>query len=472
VSLLGLLACSGAHLNVGSDPGNGGGGGSSGGGSSGGGPSGSTGIAGAGGAAGGATEPPPPTPADRIVEFPSALPSPNVIASGPDGNLWFTNNTAPDTVGSVTPGGLPGTLVLIGNKGDVPTGIVTGPDGNLWLAESPGSQSRPSVTGASTSAGFNVKTFPLDQNATPRQITAGSDGNIWFSDPGRNAVGCVVLASNGTYAYPITSAASGASGITSGPDGALWMIETQANRIARVATDGSMTEWPLPTPAASAQLIATGPDGALWFTEAAANKIGRATTTGAVTEYDLPRPNSTPMGIAAGPDGAVWFTESTGHAIGRMLPGGAVTEYALPRTDTSPVSITVGPDGNLWFTDDLTPMDGFIGRLTPESKPFTRLGVSAPSLSGCPSATQSVDVANTGDTPSGKLTVDLDSANPARARFQIADGCSGVALSPGDHCGIDVSLTSTATPAGPFSITITIKPERGDPYSVSVTGHC
>ena len=54
--------------------------------------------------------------------------------------------------------------------------------------------------------------------------------------------------------------------------------------------------------------ITAGPDDALWFTEITGNKIGRITTGGTITEYAI-RLGSAFRGITAGPDGALWFTE-------------------------------------------------------------------------------------------------------------------------------------------------------------------
>src|SRR5258706_184806 len=74
-----------------------------------------------------------------------------------------------------------------------------------------------------------------------------------------------------------------------------------------------ITEFPIPSPRSGAigsSGITSGPDGALWFTEHAAAKIGRVTTAGTVTnEFPLPTHNSEPEGIVAGRDGALWFTE-------------------------------------------------------------------------------------------------------------------------------------------------------------------
>jgi hypothetical protein len=75
----------------------------------------------------------------------------------------------------------------------------------------------------------------------------------------------------------------------------------------------------LPTASSGPTGITTGPDGALWFTERA-GKIGRITTAGVITEFPVPTASSSPNGITAGPDGGLWFTETAGNNIGRALP--------------------------------------------------------------------------------------------------------------------------------------------------------
>jgi virginiamycin B lyase len=67
--------------------------------------------------------------------------------------------------------------------------------------------------------------------------------------------------------------------------------------------------------------ITTGPDGALWFTEFADNKIGRITMQGGITEFSLPASGEAPKNITAGPGGTLWFTESASNQIGRLTPG-------------------------------------------------------------------------------------------------------------------------------------------------------
>ena len=135
------------------------------------------------------------------------------------------------------------------------------------------------------------------------------------------------------------------------------------------------TEFPIPTAGSGPTGITTGPDGALWFTETrlAGNKIGRITTAGVVTEFSTPtagsqspghhdgsgrrtvvhrsqrqqdRPHhhrrcnyripdphgrsAIPKGITTGPDGALWFTEETANQIGRITTAGVVDRIPDP----------------------------------------------------------------------------------------------------------------------------------------------
>jgi uncharacterized protein (TIGR03437 family) len=150
----------------------------------------------------------------------------------------------------------------------------------------------------------------------------------------------------------------------------------------------TITEFPLPANGnfpdqcssgdAEPLRIAAGPDGALWFTESNSNKIGRITTSGSITEYCIPTAGATPQGIAAGSDGNVWFIESTANQVGRITPSGSITEFPIPAPSSEQEEITLGPDGNLWFTDT----DGNIGQVTPSGG----ITIFPPGQAGVPTA--------------------------------------------------------------------------------------
>ena len=96
---------------------------------------------------------------------------------------------------------------------------------------------------------------------------------------------------------------SNPSGIVAGPDGALWVTQgcsgiaqfgTCGESIERITTSGATTTYSLPYTGISQGPtgITNGPDGALWFTESVGNKIGRITIAGAISEYAIPTANS------------------------------------------------------------------------------------------------------------------------------------------------------------------------------------
>ncbi|HTK06273.1 MAG TPA: Virginiamycin B lyase [Ktedonobacteraceae bacterium] len=178
--------------------------------------------------------------------------------------------------------------------------------------------------------------------------------------------------------YPLPGEHSGPSGLTQGPDGALWFTEFYANRIGRITTKGIITEFPLASFRQPSGITA-GPDGNLWFAEEH-GWIGRITPLGVVTEFALPSPVAEPTAITAGPDGNLWFTATGENAIGRITTSGQISLFPLPAEGSAPCGITRGPDGNLWFIEQY----GKIGLITPRGKirEFARPNMESPAFGG------------------------------------------------------------------------------------------
>jgi streptogramin lyase len=247
-----------------------------------------------------------------------------------------------------------------------PVAITVGPDGALWFVGVPGKIGRITTTGV-------VTEFALPAGATATAITAGPDGALWFTgvpgEVGRITTSGVVTefpvpavpppagSPAGTASTPATL-----SGITVGPDGALWFAGVPGE-IGRITTSGVVTEFPLPeipppagSPAGTAGTVVTaagvtaGPDGALWFTDTQPSNslVGRITTTGAVTEYPTTL-NLNPT-IATGPDGDLWV--SGGADLARITPSGDITLFRAPGNFSNVAELTRGPDGNVWFTEE------------------------------------------------------------------------------------------------------------------------
>jgi virginiamycin B lyase len=80
------------------------------------------------------------------------------------------------------------------------------------------------------------------------------------------------------YVYRLRSSAKSQFArnvVTTGPDGDLWTTENFANKIARMAPDGTMLgEYDIPTPASGARCISAMSNGRLYFTQWDAGLIG------------------------------------------------------------------------------------------------------------------------------------------------------------------------------------------------------
>ena len=281
-----------------------------------------------------------------ITEFPipTTASLPLNIVTGPDGNLWFTEN-AGHKIGQISPDG----VVL----NEFPTsagvgGITAGPDGNLWFTLSNDRIGRITTAGVMTEFSAGITAASLLSNITP-----GPDGNLWFTEQVGNQIGRITPLGVVTE-FPIPTAVSGPVGITLGPDGNLWFAERSVDKIGRITTAGVFTEFSVRAGSKPCNLT-SGPDGHLWYVEqgVSGNGVGQMTTAGAFTEFFTGITTTyLSCSITTGPDGNLWFNESSLNKIARMTPAGVGTEFSAGITASSaPAGITLGPDSNLWFTE-------------------------------------------------------------------------------------------------------------------------
>jgi len=249
-------------------------------------------------------------------------------------------------------------------------------DGLAYEASAPNSAVHAVTTSTSTCSDgrvLRVTEFPLASTDTDAEgIAAGPDGNVWFAECFVNKIGRIT--SDGTlteFSAPTLGACP--MGITAGPDGNLWFTELYAGQIGRITPQGTITEFAIPTPDGWPNNITVGPDGNLWFTERQGNKIGRIGTGGKVEEFAVPPADIAPQthepwDIAAGADGKLWFTY--GPNIGQASTTGAVVLFPVPTQGADTGGITAGPDGNLWFTEVpayASDPTHSIGRVTPQA---------------------------------------------------------------------------------------------------------
>ncbi|MBV9148354.1 MAG: Virginiamycin B lyase [Candidatus Eremiobacteraeota bacterium] len=193
-------------------------------------------------------------------------------------------------------------------------------------------------------------------NSGPTALTRGPDSNIWVTETKASKIAKVAGATS-VSEFPTIVPNAGPTSIIAGPDSGLWVTYSIADRIARVTpTSGGITEYPLTAGTHPQEIISAGtPTGSnLYFTEFGANKIGVMTTAGILlSEFPLPNAGSGPYSLIQGTDNAIWFTELNRSAIGRMLVGGQFTnEFPTITANAQPQTIILGPDGALWFVEE------------------------------------------------------------------------------------------------------------------------
>jgi virginiamycin B lyase len=126
--------------------------------------------------------------------------------------------------------------------------------------------------------------------------------------------------------------------------------------------------FPVPTSSAGLGRITTAPDGSMWFLMQDANKVGRITTSGQIQEFALPPTDSSvegpAKGLDVGPDGSVWVTTEHGENLVRMSSAGQVlNNWELPYGSPYGGEVRVGPDGVAWVTMNFD--ESFIVKVTP-----------------------------------------------------------------------------------------------------------
>ncbi|MDX6676184.1 MAG: virginiamycin lyase, partial [Solirubrobacteraceae bacterium] len=187
--------------------------------------------------------------------------SPIAITRGPDGAMWFLE-TAPAAIGRVTTAGEVTEFTL---PEGAPQDLVAGPDGALWMTDYAGNAIRRVATDGSFTS-FPVPTA----SGGPRGITPGPDGALWFTEAARGRIGRITTAG---VATDFDAGSAQPSTIVEGPAGALWFDAPDgggADGLGRMTVAGAADH--LGTPAGTYS-VTSGPDGNLWYLEPDVNRI-------------------------------------------------------------------------------------------------------------------------------------------------------------------------------------------------------
>jgi virginiamycin B lyase len=208
--------------------------------------------------------------------------------------------------------------------------------------------------------------------------------------------------------FSTETSASYPTGITVGPDDALWFAQSGAgeNSLGRMTTDGDYSMFHIPVPDGSApdganghgiNDVVAGPDGGIWATPMVGELSFGANLprvrrfdpgTEDVSESDptvagVNLSNTSGEKITVGPDGALWMT-GTNELI-RITTGGDVSSFPLadpnfPDITVHPYAIATGGDGALWFTSNpyFDDQPATIGRFDPATEETTLFPLAEP----------------------------------------------------------------------------------------------
>jgi glucose/arabinose dehydrogenase len=132
-------------------------------------------------------------------------------------------------------------------------------------------------------------------------------------------------------------------------DGKLYVTDANQEQVFEVDPANGNARQIVEYPKSNRALtgITAGPDGALYVAEWGSNKITRITIDGTIE--DAATKLRTPIGVTFGPDGAMYVLEFTGRVL-RAAPVGEEQKDILTEGLRAPTAITFGSDGNLYVS--------------------------------------------------------------------------------------------------------------------------
>ncbi|MGQ0811306.1 MAG: NHL domain-containing protein, partial [Nitrospiraceae bacterium] len=357
---------------------------------------------------------------------------PYATVQAPDGTLFVTDTTnsrirriAPDGTISTVAGN--GTAGSSGDGGpataaqlNFPIGLAVSPDGSLYIADFSNHRVRRVAPNGiiTTAAGTGVVGFGGDggpaiaaQLNRPFGVAVAPDGSLYISESGvfpSNGTGhrvrrvgpdglITTVAGTGTWGFNGDGAAtarnlSTPTGIALGPDGSLYIADSQAHRIRRVSTNGVMTTVAGSVsfadyggdggPATAARLsfpqdVKAASDGTLYIADAFNQRIRRVTPDGIITTIagngafgfggdGGPGPAATlsePRGIGIGLADDLYLADHQGHRIRRLapqFPGLALGDVVIPAEDGTELYVFNNQGRHLRTVDALTGANRYV----------------------------------------------------------------------------------------------------------------
>lgn len=309
-------------------------------------------------------------------------------------------------------------LTLLGTAslavvGEAPAEVRVASGGERSQSQAEADPSEEASLGVDPMTATTTTTTVVDVDVTVTTTTLRRDTTTTTQPPAADGPVLVQFELPNQYAFPL--------GLTAGPDGAVWFVESNQPKIGRITPAGELTEYALGEPFVVPNDITAGPDNALWFSDGSCECVGRITLEGKATAITTGYPSNGSAAIVAGPDGALWYTAvgSAGDggnegAIVRVTPAGEVMHFPLARypmdlvvagdqiyvatvggvmridpagatttfwrlTTDSALGLAAAPDGTIWFTESDLEI-AHVLNFTAESIEYVRMPIAGSRL--------------------------------------------------------------------------------------------
>lgn len=270
------------------------------------------------------------------------------IATGPNGNLWFTMPGS-QTIVRMNPQTQAVTQFDLSAARCNPQGIALGPDAAMWFGCQDGAMGRITTAGAVTYYAV-AELGPAGQGtfAPVNTVITGPGGNIWYAQFSSGIVGIVSPTAGFQKRVRVQPAPLG--GLTVGGDGNVWATNLNNRSIFRITPAARVSEVPINAQVAS---VATASNGDVWSPPLTGSAIQVVSPAGAVRQLPFGAAAAT---IARGPLGYMWLGDVTTGSITRVAADGASLPFTAGVTwSPSFRATTAGADGNMWFAGAADP---------------------------------------------------------------------------------------------------------------------
>jgi TIR domain/SMP-30/Gluconolactonase/LRE-like region len=274
---------------------------------------------------------------------------------------------------------------VAGGLARAPVGIAVSADGGVYVAESTANRViviDDRILTSNLAAGGNSDASDYGDGgpatsatfAEPRGVAVSRDGDLYIADR-YHAMVRVVTKEDGTIGRFAGTGQTGSTGddgpasqarltepngVAVGPDGSVYIADSEASRVRRVDTNGTITtvagtgvagfsgdggpatearlSWP------SGIAVALDPDGTLHIADTNNNRIRRVDTDGTITTVAgngeegshgdggpaTKASLTAPQGIAFAPDGTLYIADTGNDRVRRMAPNGTITTVLPP----------------------------------------------------------------------------------------------------------------------------------------------